>query len=131
MKERQVYEVNSAVNMIKITESESKHVSELKVKYKKENQTIAMEQFEKLFGFQISRIVAHGSTKDVSLSFLRSIIPQAHYKLQPRHISGSYRCYAKKENETTNLVLHENVESSWSCLMSVTGRPDYVLLYKK
>jgi len=125
MKNRREFEVNDVVNMIVITEDENNLIKTLIKDYgNKQNQ----EQFKKLFNTEISRTVMFGSTDDVTISSLRSIIPTVNYRLMPRHESGSYRCYA---NENPSIILHENVESSWNCLMQVSGRPQYVLIYKK
>lgn len=77
----------------------------------------------------ISKIIAVGKTENTISKTLKAIIPKCNNAMAPRSSSGnSYTCYAVKE---TNVIMHEDVKSSWNCFLQTNGSPDYGIIYNK
>jgi len=95
----------------------------IKIKSKSERD----EEFNKHFNMSINCMIAYGETSDVDTSLLRVLIPEETYPMQPRARHKSYKCYA---NSKPSIVMHEDLASSWNCLMSVMNNPKYCLIYK-
>lgn len=76
-------------------------------------------EFENRFKINITSIVAFGGTDDVSVNLLRDIIP--------KRCQDEYICYIVPE---PLIVMHEDIKSSWHCLLLKCGKPKNVIIYK-
>ena len=119
--------VNKDANiyMRKITEQERNYIRLAIVNH--HNGSKLRDEFILKFGFSIKQIIAFGDTNKISYDLLKQIIPETG-KLPgvPRPIHGSYQCYAVKN---PSIVLHEDRQASWNCLLQMTSNPEFVVIY--
>lgn len=139
--------VNEPANIYirSISEEDETNIRNIAVEYTK-NKKKATTDFKKLFGVDITHVIAFGETERVNSKILNKIIPdtsvdrQIHKSYESPRIELSnstvankkygkqYKCYAIP---TPSIIMHEDIRSSWNCLMSVLNRPDRVLIYSK
>jgi hypothetical protein len=81
----------------------------------------------KTFNIEIKNVIAYGNTKEVTKSMLREIIPEYKDGNLPRPHTAHYKCYATNK---PSIVIHEDPESSWKCLLNTINNPEFVLIYK-
>lgn len=128
-----------------ISEEQTRTIKDIAVDFKS-NKERADSSFKELFGVTIKNVIAFGRTDKVSSQMLNKIIPDVDRDRQvdrsheiPRiELSAStiknkkygsqYKCYAVP---TPSVIMHEDIRSSWNCLMSVVNHPEYVLIYTK
>jgi len=111
--------VNSIHN-IKIKPIDEEDVDAIRnyIRMFKQDKSITKE-FRNRFNIDLKSLIAFGDTKDVSTSLLREIIP----KLK----NGEFLCYIVPK---PLIVMHEDLTSSWNCLLLKCGKPKYVIIYK-
>lgn len=80
-----------------------------------------LEQFKKTYNIDVKHIVAMGES-NAPVNILRDV-------LQYDKLYG-YNCYAIP-NPTGLVKLHEDVRSSWNCLMAVMGAPKLLIMFKE
>lgn len=116
MREIIVHQVNN-IKMKAIDEEDVKDIRKYIIIFKKDP-TISKE-FKNRFKISIETLIAFGKTDKVSTNILRDIIP----KLE----NGEYKCYLVPK---PLIVMHEDLQSSWSCLLLKCGNPKHVMIYK-
>lgn len=114
------------IYLIGISEEENGFVKEIARDYKAGKKRFA--EFLNRFNIDLNNVLAYGETSDVSHKLLDNIIPQTRYPLAPRPKMNSYHCYA---TNSPSIVMHEDLKSSWKCLMTMVNNPEYVLIYKE
>ncbi len=84
----------------------------------KTDQSIEVE-FKNRFGIKLKSLIAFGNTDDVTGTLLKDIIPKVR--------QDEYCCYLV---EKPLIVMHQDLKSSWNCLLLKCGNPKNVIIYR-
>ena len=84
----------------------------------KKDESITTEFYNR-FKLQLTSIIAYGDTENVKPELLKAIIPKLN--------QNEYVCYVTPK---PLIVMHEDVRSSWNCLLLKCGKPEYIIIYK-
>lgn len=126
---REDYLINESINAyIRIIDEED--VKDIKNLISQYRQGVKLNgEFKLKYGFDLKKLMAYGDCNKVSYNLLKKIIPeQKKTNKLPYSIHGNYHCYAVKD---PTIVLHEDRNSSWNCLLEILGNPELVLIYIK
>ncbi len=77
------------------------------------------KEFKNRFGIDLKSIIAFGDTEDVPKGLLKDIIPKVKQQ--------EYQCYLIPK---PLIVIHEDLGSSWNCLLLKCGKPKNVIIYR-
>ncbi len=76
-------------------------------------------EFVNRFKIKLKNVIAFGDTADVSTTLLKDIIPKVR--------QDEFCCYLI---EKPLIVMHQDLKSSWNCLLLKCGNPKYVIIYR-
>lgn len=81
----------------------------------------ALSDFKKRYGFEIENIIVLGDSNPN-----RALI-EPYIDFNPQQ---GYHCFMLK-GRTSTVKIHEDVISSWNCLMELMLRPTHIVIYKE
>ncbi len=114
--------LTETINIIKLTKEEYEIIDSAT-----EDNEITID------GTLVKKIIAYGEVKSKNISLfdvIRRYIPfTVINNKDKKDKTHSYKCFAGRTGENTNVILHEDVGSSFNCLMSVLNNPEYALVY--
>lgn len=127
MRKHIVINPHTKINMIVLTEEEVEHIRSIVDRLKKGCDQCTKE-FQDKYGIPPRNVLSFGDTSSVSVTLLNKIIPKHNYTSAPRPKIGSFHCYVVHD---PTIVLHEDVFSSWNCLMHSASNPKFILIFSK
>ena len=115
-----------------VDEKESTHYTELIKSYeaeKDENLKAKLkDKFIEAFNFNPDFALLSGDTDYISKKGLEEIIEEKPVK---RATNGySYTCFGNDGDKNKPIVIHEDIYSSWNCLMEYLKYPKYLVIIK-
>ena len=91
------------------------------------------------FGIIDTDIITYGDTSEISDKILGKIISQVttEHKIFNINVNRSsielrkhYECFVVKDYHKRYVPIHEDLKSSWNCILAKYHNPKYVLIYK-
>ncbi len=77
------------------------------------------------FGITLTKIICYGESDTMTRNILNNIIPSYSNKLLTKTVK-MYHCFV---NGSPSIIMHEDVVSSWNCLMTKLNNPKLVVIY--
>lgn len=95
------------------------------------------KKFLKDYSFEITDIIAEGKTDTIKTKTLTKFIPTTTINKHTNSLKEKdkaernvvTKCFCGADIRT-GLIIHEDLGSSWNCLLDSLGQPKYVVIYK-